>query len=437
MDSSAFRFAVTEKGEIEREVNIEISRSAYDQRFSSALNRAASSARVKGFRPGRVPRAIVAKMYGTDIHQDVMGDLVGEALTEVVKKHELHVVGHPKVHYEDVKENEDFRVRAGLSVVPKPNIKNYKKVEFEVETQEVTDADVEHELQHLRERYASFEPLEKKETEKGDYVEIDFDATVDGQAFKGSKREAAVIEIGAGKLPDALEAGLLGMKIEEQKKISVTFPEDLRDSALSGKTADYNVKLNKILKRVLPEVNDEFAKLTGAGETVEALKAEMKKLISEQVEKQNLGEREKKLFETLLEANSFQVPPALVHSEIRQILFEMGVLDPRNRKSFDMDMSGFMEALGPQAEFRAKKQVALQQIITQESFEVSEDDINKWFETAAKEQNQTREALEKAYDYPRSKANLKQSLAFQLMAEKLLADAKVKENIVARKHECS
>ncbi len=423
--------SIEETQENERQIRIAIPHSVFRSRYDQQLRRAMTQANVKGFRPGRAPLDMVSKLYGDSIRDDVVGNLLGDAYRDAVKEHSLKVVGRPDINVDPVEADKDLQAVARVDIFPEPKVKDYFGVEFEVELEQFQNDEVKRELEVIRTRYARVEPIteDRRNISAGDVATIDYTATVEDKPFQGSEGLDAQVEVGAGELPEEFEKALLGMSLEEEKEFTVAFPEDLTNKEIAGKVAKYRVKLKGIHKKILPELTDDFIKENLKIDSLSELEKEIEENFRRQVEQKNKNAKEEKLFVAISSKNSFRVPQVLVDEEIRTIFFESGILNPREEKSYKIDVSPFREQLQSAAEARVRRGILLHQIIQQEKIEISDDDVEAWILKQVEETKQDRQKVEQYFGLPKNTEGLKNLLAKEKMTERLLEKAKVRESV--------
>lgn len=424
-----YKISVEEKSEIQRNINIEIPREHFSKEYDKALQKTASQVSLKGFRPGRAPKEMVQKLYGDKIHSEVLNEILSKAYQQALTEHSLNVVGYPEINIDDQDQNNDLRVTAGVSIYPQPNISDYMNLEFTAEVEEYTDHEIDHRLEHMLDRYAEMKPVEGRSTaEKGDLATIDYEGTIDGSEFPGSKGTNAQVEIGSGRALAAIEEGLVGLAVDESRQIEAVLP-DTRKDEFAGKTASYNVTLKQLQQVNRPSFDDEFAKKTGMAETLPELREKLAEIIKKEIERKNEVAREDQLFRTLIEKHPFEVPQAMVDEESRGILFEMGLLDPRKEESYRFNIAPFRDGLREPAEFRVRRAIILSRVIEQEKVEFGEDDVDKWLNEVAEKEGLSREDINRRYGFPKNIARLKDMMASTKTVEKLMASAKISEKI--------
>lgn len=421
---------VENTGEIERNVKIEVPRTEYQKEFNKALQRATNHAQIKGFRKGKVPKDMLLKMYGEALHFEVLDDLTSKAMQKALEEKKINVVGRPKVSYEDERdENKSLKIKAEVQVFPEPKIKSYDDLKISVEVRKFEEEEVEKIIENLRDQQATYAVAEgKTKLAKGDIAVVDVHVTDELQKQPQHLHDRKV-ELGKGLWPKEVEKALTGMKIGEEKEVVVT-PEKETDSKEEQKTTTFHLKLKSIETKTQPELNDEFAKTTGLAQTVEELKKKLHEDIEKNIERENDDAREKKLLEAIIEKNKFSIPQELIDFEIRNLLFQMGVLNPRNQKSFDISMEPFRARLGEQAEYKARSAIVLDSILKQEKFDPAREDLEEWISTSFERWGyKSKEDFEKDLGFPNEIERIKIIMGRDTLLKKLLSTAKITEKV--------
>lgn len=425
------RISVEETNEVDRSIKIEIPRGLYSGEFDRRLQQTASRVQLKGFRPGRAPRAMVAKLYGDRIHAEVMEGLVSNAIDTAIKDHSMKVVGRPVVTVEDDEVDRDLAVRAEVSVYPEPEIKGYEGISVEVELEEATEEMKAERLEQLRSQAATFAEKESmNEIGAGDVVVLDFHGTKDGEPVKGLHRHNVVSELGSERgdpLARLVEPHLEGMSKGDEKKVTMTIPDDFSDDEIRGNECEVTFKLTGVYHKQIPDLDDAFAKSTGFGETLDELKQRIAESIEKELEERNRRARESALYGAIVARNGFRVPQHMVDEEIRTMLAELRLIDPNDPRSAEFDVARFRQTLGERAEQRVKQVVAMDRIIEQEKLEPSDDQVEEWLNELAAENGQERQDLNRAIGYPQRKWWFRRLLARKQLTDKLLASASLTE----------
>lgn len=358
---------------------------------------------IKGFRKGKAPRKIIENTYGEDIFYDeALNNLLQMGYPNAVAELDLEVVDQPKLNLGELKKGEDVEITATVTCFPEVEAKDYFGLEVEKIEHEVSDEDVEKELERVQKAHSSMETVTDRKTEDGDTVMLDFDGSVDGEHFDGGKAENFELKLGSGQFIPGFEEQLVGKDAGEAVDVHVTFPEDYHAEDLAGKEALFECKINEIKKENLPEINDEFASDVSEFETLD----EYKKSIREKIQKQDDETADRimrdSMVQKLTEVNDVDVPAAMVESEIDNMLQEMqqqlsmqGLSLDQYMKFTGMDASALREQARMDAQKRVELRILLKAIVKQENIEATEEDIEKELTAFAEQYGQPVEDVKK------------------------------------------
>ncbi len=375
------------------------------------------TAKVKGFRPGKTPRQILERYYGDYVTEQVISKLIGNTYEGALSEGKIRPVSRPTLENGELTKGEPFKYSAVVDVNPEIDVKDYvgisvKKREFKVEKNETAKR-----LEDLQNIHAQLNPIgENRPVKDGDFVVIDFQGTIDGRPFKGGKGENVSVEVGGGRFSPDLEKALVGARCDEEKETEMTFPEDHRQGELAGKTALFRIKLKEIREKVLPSVDDEFAKDVGC----ESLKDLEKKIRGEIEQEKTLEinrEVDNQILDFLIEKNVFEVPETLVDRQVEALIRELKLnlaYQGVEFRSAGLDEEKMKEEYRDRAIREAKSALLLNRIAKLENIDVTEGEIGQKFEEIARKTNRTRNQVEAYY----SKNNLGESLKTQVREEK-------------------
>lgn len=360
--------------------------------------------KVPGFRNGKVPRAMVEKMYGEEILFDsVIEDNADEAYRNAIEENKLDVVSKPELDVKQIGKDKDLIYTITVYVKPEATVKKYKGLEIEKFDTKVTKEDIEHELGHIREKNARTITVEDRALQENDISTIDFEGFVDGEAFEGGKGENFELTIGSGQFIPGFEEQLVGMKIGEEREINVKFPEEYHAENLSGKDAMFKVKLISIKAKDLPELDDDFAKDVSEFDTLEEYKKDIEKKLKEQKESQAKADKETKAIEKLVENTEVNVPDAMVESQIEEMLEQFNAnlsyqgIDIKTYCQYmGTTVEAFRETLKPQALNDVKLKLALEFVAKKEKITVDEKQIDEKIDELSKQYgNENADSLKK------------------------------------------
>ncbi|EKF9132898.1 trigger factor [Vibrio cholerae] len=301
---------------LQRRLNITIPAANIEDAVAAELRNIAKNRRFDGFRKGKVPMKMVAKMYGKAVRQDVLGEVMQRHFIEAIVKEKINPAGAPTFAPVEIGEGKDLVFTATFEVYPEVELKGLENIAVEKPAAEVTDADVAEMLETLRKQQATWKEVDEA-AESGKRVSIDFVGSIDGVEFEGGKAENFPLEMGAGRMIPGFEDGIVGKTKGMEFVIDVTFPEDYHAENLKGKAAKFAIKVNKVEARELPELNDEFVARFGVAEGgVDALKAEVRKNMERELKQAIKARIKEQAIEGLVKENEIQVPSALIDQEI-------------------------------------------------------------------------------------------------------------------------
>ncbi|HET6724756.1 MAG TPA: trigger factor [Gammaproteobacteria bacterium] len=358
---------------LERRMRVQIPSDQVESEVDSRLKSIGKRAKLKGFRPGKVPFSVVRQQYGADVRQEVVRDLLQSSWTEAVTEQKLEPAGGPKIDDVSADPGANLEYTAVFEVYPEVDVKNVDKLKATRPEVEIQPADVDAMLERLREQRAAFEPVERPAA-TGDQVTVDFHGTKDGKAFPGGHGEKVQVTLGEGRMIPGFESGIEGMSAGDERDIEVTFPDDYPVEDLAGQQAQFHLKVHQVAGRRLPEIDETFAKQFGieSGD-VAALRGQIEDNMRRELDETVRSKLKSQLLDQLFEANPIELPKALVDNEIQRVreetLRRMGIEDPKQAPDIPNDMF----------EERARKRVALGllvgELIKREKIEADADRV--------------------------------------------------------------
>lgn len=316
-DRSDIRVETNEISPVIRELTVEVAAKRVDAAFGKVVRQLARTARVKGFRPGKVPAAVIKQIYGASLGEEIERALVGETLPEAVELAELQPVVEPQIEAEPPVEAKPFRYKARIEVKPVIELPELSAISGSRPGVEVGEDRVLTELEGLREHHAHWiEEPEETAAENGHQLTIDFVGTVDGVAFEGGSAEGIELELGSGRMIPGFEEQLVGVRSGEQRDLQVTFPDDYGNAELAGKDAVFATTVTAIKRRELPALDDDFAKDIGDFETLDEVRDKIREGLEAQQRKSSDEALHRSLLDDLVTRTSFEVPPTLVERQL-------------------------------------------------------------------------------------------------------------------------
>lgn len=328
--------SVEQAAGLERRLTIRVPSAEIEREVEARLQKVGRTARLKGFRPGKVPYKVVRKHYGAQVRQEVLSDIIRSSYSQAVQKTQLNPAGGPQIEPLTglTDGGEDFSFRATFEVFPEIKLNDLDKLEIKRPRVEITDADVDAMLEKLREQRAEWRTVERAAGE-GDRIVVDFVGRIDGEAFSGGESKEVPIVSGSGQVLEDFDKALVGLSAGETKTATVEFPADYAREDLRGKQAEFEITAHRVEEKVLPEIDDEFAKAFGVEEGgVEKLRTEVRANMQRELDERLKVETKTRAFDALLAANEVETPRALVNEEIRQLqadaMQRLGIQDPAN-----------------------------------------------------------------------------------------------------------
>ena len=355
---------------------------------------------IDGFRKGKAPRSIIEKHYGEGIfYEDAINNLFTLNYPLALDELDLDVIDYPRTEFGEIKKGEGFDATVTVAVYPELEIKDYKGVEIETVSAEVTDEDVDKEISDMAKKNSRMVEVDRP-AQDGDMVLIDYEGWVGDDQFEGGTAERQPLKLGSGTFIPGFEEQLIGAVKDEQRDVKVTFPEDYHAEDLAGKDAVFKCKVHEIKEQELPEINDDFVKDISEFDTLDELKADTREKLEKSKAERAENSMKNAVIEAVFNANDIDVPAPLVEQEIDN---QMSQFDQQLRAQ-GMDLGTYMKYMGKEpAEFRddireeATKKVKTQMIVSavadQEGFEATPEEISEELEKMAQQYGMEKEKL--------------------------------------------
>lgn len=317
---------------LERRLTIRVPSDEIEREIDQRLTKLGRTTKLKGFRPGKVPKKVVRQRFGDQVRQEVLSEVIRSSFSRAVQQQNLAPAGGPSIEPLSVAEDEDLRYRATFEVYPEIEIQGVETLAVELPVVEIGDADVDEMIEKLRHQRSEWREVERKAAE-GDRVIVDFEGKIDKQPFEGGQGSEVPIELGAGQVLDELEKALVGAGAGDDKTAKVRFPKDYPSAEVAGRKAVFEIHVHRVEERVMPDVDDEFCEAFGIEEGgIEALKHDVRRNMQRELDERLRSERKSRTLDAFLAANPITVPSALVEDEIRELqadaMRRMGTEDP-------------------------------------------------------------------------------------------------------------
>lgn len=409
-------------------LTIEVPETELEAAIEKAYQKQKKSISLPGFRKGKAPRVMIEKMYGKGVFlEEAANSLIPVQYSLAAGESGLEIVSQPTIDVTQLEPGKSFIFTAEVAVKPEVTLGEYKGVEVEKQNTEVLDEEVEAEILKERESNSRMIDVEDRAVEDGDTVNLDFEGFVDGEAFEGGKGEGYPLVIGSNAFIPGFEEQLIGAGIDEEKVVNVTFPEDYHAEDLKGKEAVFKCKVNRIQKKELPEVDDEFAKDVSEFDTLEEYKADIRKKLAEEKEKDAQRAKEDAVINKIIETTEMDIPDAMVDAQIDQMADDFGRRMQSQGLSLEqyfqftgLTMEKLRDELKPQALKRIQTRLVLEKIAEVEDIQPTEEqideEINKMAEMYKMEADKLKEMLGE-YEMTQMKKDMAVQQAVTLVAD--------------------
>jgi len=394
-----------EKTEKQNEVKLSfvVEAEKFEEAIQKVYAKSAKYFNIPGFRKGKAPYKIVEKQYGAQIfYEDAFNEVVPDIYEKELNDAGIIAVSRPDIDITQMEKGKDLIFTATVQTKPEVKLGKYKGIELKKIEYTVKDEDINHELGHMRERNSRLVNVEDRAVENGDTTVIDFEGFVDEVAFEGGKAEGHELVIGSNTFIPGFEDQIIGMKIDEEKDINVTFPEEYFSKELAGKPAVFKVKLHEIKKKELPELDDEFAKDVSEFDTLEELKNSIKEKLEEENANKAKYETEEEAIKTVCEDVKLDIPSGMIETEtdnmikdIEQRLMYQGLKLEQYLQMMNKTEADMRKELAEQAERQVKVKLVIEAIIEAEKIEADEENVKAKLEEMAAMYGSKVEELEK------------------------------------------
>lgn len=402
---------------IKKKLTFEVAAEKVDAEIEKAYRKIAQTAKIKGFRPGKVPQKVLEQHYAPQMEQQVLTRLINDSYFQALVDHKIPAVADPEIlENTPLERGRPFAYEAQVEVKPEVQARDYTGLTLQKERLDLDEAVIDGRLEEMRASRAEMEVSAREAAQKGDFVTIDFEGFVDGEAFAGGKAEDFVLELGSGSLIPGFEEQVEGMRRGEEKDVQVTFPENYGNKDLAGKPAVFRVALKEIKEKVLPSLDDEFAKGFGA----ESL-ADLREKLTESYRAQETGRVEgdlrERLVQTLTERNPMEVPETMIAGQLDYML--NNIRGRLRQQGMTLEMLGmteesFRQMYRQSAIDQVKGSLILEAVARQEGIRVEGEEIDGRLQKIAELSNAPIEAVRKYY----AKEEARRGLMSQILEEK-------------------
>lgn len=412
-------------------LTIEVSAEDFEKAIEKAYMKNRGKINIAGFRKGKAPRKMIEKMYGKGVfYEDAANEIIPEAYANEIENCDLDIVSQPSIDVVQIESGKPFIFTAEVATKPEVELGEYKGIEVEKKTAEVTDEEVEEALNSEREKQSRLVPVTDRPVADGDTATIDFEGFVDGVAFEGGKGTDYPLTIGSHSFIDTFEEQLVGKNVGEEVEVNVTFPEQYQSEELQGKAAMFKVTVKEIKAKELPELDDDFAQDVSDFDTLAEYKEDLKKKLLERKEEEIKAQFEEDLLDKVVENAKMEIPEPMIDLQIRQMadnfarrISSQGLSMEQYMQFTGMTEDKLVEQMRPQALKTIQSRLVLEAIAKAENIEASDDELKVELEKMASMYQMEVEKLNELIS-DSEKESMKKDIAVQKSVDFIVAQAK-------------
>ncbi|KQC07086.1 MAG: hypothetical protein APR62_06990 [Smithella sp. SDB] len=419
-----------ELSSVKKKLSLEIPWDEVKNELDAVYHDVGRKARLKGFRPGKIPRKVLETYFKDQAEGETTTNIVNKYYWQTLEEKGIVPISQPEITQEGIKENTNFTFSASFETEAEFEPKNYRGLDLEKEEVKVTDDDVQKRIDEIRHMFATMEEVkEDRGSVQGDFVVMDFEGTLNGEAYNELKAENYFLEIGSGRFVPGFEDQLIGIKREGKKEIKVTFPADYHESKFAGQEVVFNVIVKSIREKKLPENDENLIKNFEKYNTFEDFKNDVRASLEEKNKQTAEVNLQNSITEKLIKDNDFEVPPSLVERQIYYMMADTqrrmisAGIDGDQAMEFSLKMH---DKLKDDAEKIVKSFLLLRKIAEKESFTVEETDIEEYLQYLAVQHKRDYESLKKMYEEEEKKDNLKMEIMQKKVFDFIEQNANIK-----------
>jgi trigger factor len=399
---------------IKKKLGIALPPEEVQAKIDAAYRSLSQRARIKGFRPGKVPRHVLERFYGNQVESEVIGELIQHSFIHALEDHQLKAVARPEIVTEEVRPAEGLRYSATIEIKPDVRVEGYDRLAVERKIEPVEESAIDAQLERFRQSLAQMVPVTDRDTiEHGDLVSIAYTGVVDGRALTGATPQSRVVEVGAGTFPPPFEDKLVGMKRGESAHIAVPYPDTHHSKDVAGKTVTFRVEVKEIGRKELPAIDDEFAKDHGECGSLAELRDKVRQGLQAEAEREGDERVRVALVKQIVERNPFDVPEALTAQRFESMAREVGVHGVEGGDN--AELAAKLDEIRSELRVRAREAVhsalVLERIAAQENIVATEEEIDERIADVVRSAPRDRDRLADLYRHPEARREIAERLA--------------------------
>jgi trigger factor len=411
---------------LERKMTVEVPAELVENQVRSRLQEAARTVNIKGFRKGKVPVKLIQERYGAGVRQEVLGEVMSQSYYQALNQQKVKPAGQPRIEPKSLEAGRNLQFVATFEVYPEVSLGDFSSIAVERKTADITDADIDTMIETLRKQRQTWKEVERG-AQDGDQVTIDFAGTMDGKEFQGGSASGTKLVLGSKRMIEGFEAGLVGARKGDQKKLALSFPENYHNKELAGKAVDFAVTVNEVAGPVLPALDDAFFAsfdVKGGGEA--AFRSEVRNNMARELKNAIRNSVKNQVVEGLLKTHTVELPKALVASEVDAL--RQQTLQQYGGGSQKIDESMLpADIFRPQAERRVSLGLIMNEVIQATQLKVDPKQVRRLVEELAESYEQPQEVITWYYSNKEQMAQVEAMALEEAVIDLILSKAKVTE----------
>ncbi len=413
---------------IKKKIGVALPPEEVQAKIDAAYRGLSQRARIKGFRPGKVPRQVLERYYGSQVESEVIGELIQHSYVRALEEKHLRAVARPEIVAEEVRPAEGLRYSATIEIKPDVQVEGYDRLVVERPVTPVSDEAIDAQLERLRQSFAQMVPVEDRDVvAAGDLVELSYTGVIEGRALPGAAAQSRVVEVGSETFPPPFEERLIGLKRGESAHIAVPYPPHHHSPEVAGKTVTFRVEVKEIGRKELPTLDDEFAKDHGECGSLEELRTKIRERLVEVAEREADERMRVALVKQLVERNPLDVPDALVTQRFEAMAREIGVHDVQ--AAGDAELTRKLDEIRADLRQRAREVVhsalILERVALQENIAAGEPEVDERIAELLRSAPRERDRLADLYRHPEARRELGERIAQEKALDWLVEHATV------------
>ncbi len=414
--------SVENTGSLGRKMTVAVPAERVEQEIDQRLKNVGRKAKIKGFRPGKVPLSVIRQKFGGQVRQEVLGEIMRSSYSEAISREKLNPAGAPQIAADSLDKGQDLRYTATFEVYPQIELTGLFDLKVEKPLGEITDADLNAMIENLRRQKAAWEPVTRT-ADDGDRVTVDFEATIGGKPFDGGQGRNVPVVLGSGHMLADFEAGLKGIATDEKRSVKVKFPKDYSSDEVAGKKSIFEVTARSVEGLKLPELDEAFIRDFGVDDgRVESLKRELKQNMTREMEQTARRQVKQQVLDGLLRSNSLDVPQSLVDDEIAVMMNEAKQNLPESEQA-SLSRDIFAES----AQRRVALGLLIAEIVRSQNIELDRNQVKNKVEQLAQGQQNAEEISQAYLADPRFRSQIESMVLEEQVVDWLVSQAEVTE----------